>query len=118
MAEALELLDAEDLRPEQILQHVRLAAAKAPTVIGASLLVARRAGRRSPAFRFIAGTTEDLVQVRRTGALLGVPVEPVEKGSQRPEADLQLSVCLNSVGAMVCLPPVSSVEQALDALRG
>ncbi|MBA8920151.1 thioredoxin domain-containing protein [Nesterenkonia jeotgali] len=118
MAEALELLDAEDLRPEQILQHVRLAAAKAPTVIGASLLVARRAGRRSPAFRFIAGTAEDLVQVRRTGALLGVPVEPVEKGSQRPGADLQLSVCLNSVGAMVCLPPVSSVEQALDALRG
>ncbi|PRZ18144.1 thioredoxin domain-containing protein [Nesterenkonia sandarakina] len=118
MAEALELLGTEDLRPAQILQHVKLAAAKAPTVIGASLLVARRAGRRSPAFRFLSGTAEDLAQVRRIGALHGVPVEPVPAETASPEAELRLSVCLNSVGSMVCLPPVGSVDQALAALRG
>lgn len=118
MAEALELLGAEDLRPAQILQHVKLAAAKAPTVIGASLLVARRAARQSPAFRFLAGTAADLAQVRRAGVLHGVPVEPVAAESVAPEAGLQLSVCLNAVGAMVCLPPVGSPDQALAALRG
>lgn len=118
LAEALELLGAEDLRPAQILQHVKIAAAKAPTVIGASLLVARRAGRRSPAFRFLSGSAEHLAQVRRTGALHGVPVEPVAAGTVAPEAELRLSVCLNSVGSMVCLPPVGSVDQALAALRG
>ncbi|MBO0596457.1 thioredoxin domain-containing protein [Nesterenkonia sp. E16_7] len=118
MAEALELLGAEDLRPGQILQHVKLAAAKAPTVIGASLLVARRAARQSPAFRFLAGTAADLAQVRRAGALHGVPVEPVAAETVAPEAGLQLSVCLNAVGAMVCLPPVGSPDQALAALRG
>ncbi|MGJ9373642.1 thioredoxin domain-containing protein [Nesterenkonia sp. CF4.4] len=118
MAEALELLGIEDLRPAQILQHVKLAAAKAPTVIGASLLVARRAARRSPAFRFLSGTAEDLAQVRRIGALHGVPVEPVTAGTVGPDAELRLSVCLNSVGSMVCLPPVGSVDQALEAIRG
>ncbi|EXF24352.1 thymidylate kinase [Nesterenkonia sp. AN1] len=118
MAEALELLGAEDLRPGMILQHVKLAAAKAPTVIGASMLVARRAGRQSPAFRFLAGTAADLAQVRRAGALHGVPVEPVAAETVQPEAGLKLSVCLNAVGAMVCLPPVGSLDQALAALRG
>ncbi|MCH8565587.1 DUF255 domain-containing protein [Nesterenkonia sp. LB17] len=118
MAEALELLGAEDLRPGLILQHVKLAASKAPTVIGASLLVARRAGRRSPALRFLAGTAEDLAQVRRAGALHGVPVEPVAVEAVGTETPLRLSVCLNSVGTMICLPPVGSVDQALAALDG
>lgn len=126
LAEALELLGAEDLRPGQILQHVKLAASKAPSVIGASMLVARRAARSSPAFRFLAGTAEDLARVRRAGALHGVPVEPVgahsgvegEAQTVDPTAALRLSVCLNSLGRMVCLPPVGSIDEALSALRG
>ncbi|WP_218221764.1 thioredoxin domain-containing protein [Nesterenkonia sp. Act20] len=116
MAEALELLGPEDLRPEQILQHVKLAAAKAPTVIGASLLVARRSARKSPAFRFLGGTAQDLAEVRRAGALYGVPVEPVAEDLLEPGAALRLSVCLNAVGSMVCLPPVDSLQEALESL--
>ncbi|MBE1523319.1 thioredoxin domain-containing protein [Nesterenkonia lutea] len=117
MAEALELLGAEDIRPAQILQHVKLAAPKAPTVVGASLLVAGRAARRSPAFRFLGGTAEHLVEVRRAGALYGVLVEPVAAELVDPESPLRLSVCLNAVGSMICLPPVDSVPAALDGLR-
>ncbi|MFD1345762.1 thioredoxin domain-containing protein [Nesterenkonia halotolerans] len=117
MAEALELLSAEDLRPEQILQHVKLAAAKAPTVIGASMLVARRSARKSPAFRFLGGTAQDLAEVRRAGALYGVPVEPVDAKLVEPGAALRLSVCLNAVGSMVCLPPVDSLQEVLEGLR-
>jgi len=118
LGEALELLSFEDIRPAQILQHVKFAASKAPAVVGASLLVARRAARRSPAFRFLGGSPEDLVDVRRAGALYGVPVEPVAEGLVDPGAQLSLSVCLNSVGSMICLPPVKSVERALEVLRG
>ena len=117
LGEALELLSFEELRPAQVLQHVKIAASKAPTVVGASLLVARRAARRSPAFRFLGGSAEDLAEVRRAGALYGVPVEPVDAGLIDSDARLSLSVCLNSLGSMICLPPVGSVDQAVAGLR-
>jgi len=117
LGEALELLSFEELRPAQVLQHVKIAASKAPTVVGASLLVARRAARNSPAFRFLGGSAEDLAEVRRAGALYGVPVEPVAAGLIDSDARLSLSVCLNSLGSMICLPPVGSVDQAVAGLR-
>ncbi|GAA3065514.1 MULTISPECIES: thioredoxin domain-containing protein [Actinomycetes] len=113
-AEALEV--PLELRATDLLHHVRLVAAKAPTVAGASLVVARRAARRSPALRMLAADVDDARQVRRTAALAGIPVEPVELPADAPAGGLQLIVCLNAPSAMVCLPPVGTVEEALEAI--
>ncbi|GAB3192528.1 thioredoxin domain-containing protein [Nesterenkonia suensis] len=113
-AEALEV--PLELRATDLLHHLGLVAAKAPTVAGASLLVARRAARRSPALRLLAAEAEQARQVRRTAALAGMPVEPVELPGDAPVGELQLSVCLNAPSAMVCLPPVGTVEEALEEI--
>lgn len=106
----------EHLRSVEILHHVPFAAPKAPQLVGGSLLAAARAVRQSPAFRIIAGAEQDLAEIRRAGALYGIPVEPVPDGVVEEAESLRLSVCLNGQETMVCLPPVSSVEQALQAL--
>ncbi|OSM43030.1 hypothetical protein, partial [Nesterenkonia sp. PF2B19] len=66
--------------------------------------------------RMLAADVEDARQVRRTAALAGIPVEPVELPADAPAGGLQLSVCLNAPSAMVCLPPVGTVEEALEAI--
>lgn len=107
----------EHLHSTEILHHVPFAAPKAPQLVGASMLAAARAARQSPAFRIIAGTEQDVAGIRRAGALYGIPVEPVPAGVVEEGRPLRLSVCLNGRESMICLPPVSSVEQALRALH-
>ncbi|MDZ5076919.1 thioredoxin domain-containing protein [Nesterenkonia sp. HG001] len=126
LAVALQLAEAlgdhHRLRATDLLHHLPLVTSKAPGVAGASLLVARRAARRSPTLRLVSADVEQARQVRRTAALLGVPVEPGAGESMEGSAgsapagsvELQLSLCLNAPGAMVCLPPVASVEEALE----
>lgn len=129
-AEALALLDrlptpsgasaekeAEVPRAADLLHHLPLAAPRAPSAVGTSLLAGAREMRRSPAFRLVGGTSEHLSEVRRAGALYGLPVEPVAQDAVEAGRPLRLSVCLNGRGAMVCLPPSDSVLAALDAVR-
>ena len=100
----------------EILHHVPFAAPKAPQLVGASMRVAARAARQSPAFRVVSGSAEDVAAVRRAGALSGIPVEPVSDGVVQEGAPLRLSVCLNGEESMLCLPPVTSVEEALASI--
>ena len=104
------------LASAEILHHVAFAAPKAPQLVGASMRAAARGARQSPAFRVIGGSAEDVAAVRRAGALYGIPVEPVPAGVVGEGAPLQLSICLNGAEAMLCLPPVGSVEDALAAI--
>lgn len=124
-AEALELIERlpgpagaeeEPPRAPDLLHHLALAAPRAPLVVGASLLAASRAARRSPAFRVVAGAPGHPAEVRRAGALYGVPVEPVAAEAIEEGRALGLSVCLNSPEAMVCLPPAESVEAAVEEI--
>ena len=120
-AEALQtaegLVPAElPVRAAEILNHVPFAAPKAPQLVGASMLAAARAARQSPAFRVLSGTEQDVAEVRRAGALYGIPVEPVPDGVVGEGERLRLSVCLNGQESMVCLPPVGSVQEALEKL--
>jgi len=100
----------------EILHHVVFAAPKAPQLVGASMRAAARAARQSPAFRLVSGSAEDVAAVRRAGALYGIPVEPVPDGVVQEGAMLRLSVCLNGEESMLCLPPVTSVEEALASI--
>lgn len=80
------------------------------------MLAAARAARQSPAFWVLSGTEQDVAEVRRAGALYGIPVEPVPDGVVGEGERLRLSVCLNGQESMVCLPPVGSVQEALEKL--
>ncbi|GAA1807818.1 thioredoxin domain-containing protein [Nesterenkonia flava] len=104
------------VRSSDVLHHLPMVASRAPSVAGGSLLAGRRTVLGSPALRFFSGTREDLAQVRRAGALYGIPVEPVDPAVVG-EAPLQVSICLNSPEHAVCLAPSSSVEDALAGLR-
>ncbi len=106
----------EPLRAADILHHVPFAAPKAPQAVGASMLAAARAARQSPAFRILAGSPQEVAEVRRAGVLHGIPVEPVPPGVVGEGEQLRLSVCLNGQESMLCLPPVGSVQEALAKL--
>ncbi|WP_147107946.1 thioredoxin domain-containing protein [Nesterenkonia populi] len=105
------------VRSDELLQHVQVAAPKAPIAVGASLLAARRSVQQSPALRIFGGTEEDAAEVRRTGALCGVPVEPVEPGTLGEASGLSLAVCLNGPEQSMCLAPQPTIDAALEPLR-
>jgi uncharacterized protein len=100
-----------------ILHHVPLVGPQAPLAVGGSLVAARRAAVGSPAFRVLSATAADLAEVRRVGALMGIPVEPLGEGvvvgAGQP---LALSVCLSGPGGGVCLAPVHTVSAALSGI--
>ncbi|WP_010524141.1 thioredoxin domain-containing protein [Nesterenkonia sp. F] len=110
------LPDEDALRAADILHHAPTAAPRAPMVVGSSLQVLRRVAVGSPAFRILSATAEDLAAVRRAAVLHGPAVEPPAEGAIGPGRPLRLSVCLNAVEAMVCLPPESTVAAALGRL--
>lgn len=108
----------QPLRPAELLQHLPVLAAEVPTAVGASLAAARRAVMGSPAFRVVSGTQSDISTLRRSGVLLGIPVEPLSPEARVGEDQpFQVSVCLNQLVGGVCLAPSSSIDDALDALR-
>ena len=119
-AEALEMHSVlptsgadEPLRAADLLSHLDVTAAKVPSVVGASLQVARRAARGSPALRMVSGSQADVVEVRRAAALAGVPVEPMPEGVPGEGEQPSISLCLSAPSQMVCLPPVDSANAAL-----
>lgn len=106
----------EPLQPSDLLHHLQLIGPQAPLAVGGSLLAARRAAQGSPAFRVVSGRAEDIAEVRREGALLGVPVEPLDGGVVGPDQQLQVSICLNGAAGGVCLAPAGSADGALAGL--
>ncbi|NDK31041.1 thioredoxin domain-containing protein [Nesterenkonia haasae] len=109
---------AGEISTEDILHHVPLIGPQAPLAVSGSLLAARRVAAGSAAFRILSGTAADISEAKKVGALLGIPVEPlgdgVVIGSAQP---LTLSLCLSGAGGGVCLAPVSSIGEALSAIR-
>lgn len=111
-------LPVGEVGAESILHHVPLIGPQAPLAVGGSLVAARRAAAGSAAFRILSAGAEDIAEVRRVGALLGIPVEPVAEGVVvGSDQSLRLSVCVARAGGGVCLAPVSSVGAALSDLR-
>ena len=108
--------DRGKLTPQDLLHHLPVVIPKAPLAVGSSLLGARRAVLGSPAFRVFSAAPTDLAEVRRRGVLHGVPTEPVDPGAVGQGRPLQVSICLNSPAAAVCLAPSSSVDSALAEL--
>ncbi|WP_166429935.1 thioredoxin domain-containing protein [Nesterenkonia sphaerica] len=121
LAQALQtsaaLQHAAVLDPADILHHVPVVAPQAPLAAGGSLTAARRAAVGSPAFRILSATAADLAEVRRAGALLGIPLEQLgESAVVGPEQQLALSVCLTGPGGGVCLAPAQTVRGALAGI--
>ena len=112
----LEVGDRGKLTPQDLLHHLPMIIPKAPRTVGSSLLGARRAVLGSPAFRVFSAAPADLAEVGRSGVLHGVPTEPVDPGGVGQGRPLQVSICLNSPAAAVCLAPSSSVDSALAGL--
>ncbi|WP_146341403.1 thioredoxin domain-containing protein [Nesterenkonia sp. NBAIMH1] len=104
------------MRSGELLQHVAPAAPRAPIAVGSSLLALRRSVQQSPALRLFGGSPEDAAQVRRTGALLGIPVEPPAPGTVSKGAELRVAVCLNGPETSMCLVPQGDLRAALAPL--